>query len=184
MTKIFRLGLSGLVLGLLSACAGAPAPPLNIIDENMGMIFGHIESYDMMTKVEIREYGRSYFPPFSIPPKVYIYPNGDFIAVNLKPADYYVSYYVSKQNTRFTLNAIKLHSYQDVYKVKPGKMVYAGSYRITGRRARDKTADKDEFYYAKVMLPSEREILRRLHKKTQDRSWQAWIDRRLRELRI
>ena len=148
------------------------------------MIFGHIDAAIMVTGIELHEYGKFYFPPFRVTPKVHVYPNGDFIAVNLKPGKYYISKITLANDRVFRLAALKLKPYQLVFAVEKHAITYTGSYSISGPLVYDSRARGDEFYFQKSRLPGERAILRRMYEITDGTGWQARIDRRLKELRL
>jgi hypothetical protein len=172
-----------LLAGLLGCTTPVP-PPHEVKAPELGIIYGHVEAGVRITQVNLREYGKFYFPPFRVPPKVEIYPNGDFIAENLKPGKYYIASYVAVNKQKLSLAAKKYQPYQFVFTVKPGALKYVGSYRITGRYQYDRHADPGDFFLQKVRLPGEREVLRRIYSLTEDTGWQQRIDRRLKELRL
>ena len=179
-----RLVLLGSVL--LSGCAQVPAPPLEVQDPANGMIFGSIRADVMITRVVLHEYGKFYMPPFVVPPKVQVYPNGDFVAVNLKPGKYYLAGFTARKGLsefhNFRLSAKNISPYMTVINVKPGSLQYVGSFRISGRLQFDKNAKAREFYITHTYYPGEREILRRIYDITDGTGWQDRINQRLKYL--
>jgi len=173
---------------LLFACTSIQAPPLEVKSPEMGMAFRNISSELLMTELIIHEYGGFYLNPLWPTPKVQIYPNGDFIAVNLPPGKYYIASVTGSRgdnsSTKFKMSNISLKPYQHVFTVKPGDMKYVGSFRISGKLVVDKNAKSDEFSIRWNRLPGEREILRNLFEITSGTGWQQRVDRRLKELRV
>ncbi len=185
MRKLFaRLMLP--VAVLLNGCAQTPAPPLEITDPTHGMIFGSIQADVMITRVVLHEYGKFYLPPFVVPPKVQVYPNGDFVAVNLKPGKYYLAGFTARKGLsefhNFRLSAKNISPYMTVITVKPGALQYVGSFRISGRLQFDKNAKAYDFYITHTYYPGEREILRRIYDLTDGTGWQDRINQRLKYL--
>ena len=169
---------------MLMACSTALPPPLEMEDSSYGMIFGNVQSGVMITEVKLHEYGKVYLPPFRSPPKVHVYPNGDFIAENLKPGKYYLSGFLSADFKTFNLASLNLKPFQRVFRVKPASLLFAGSYQLSGPLVFDNKARGDEFFIQKVRLPGERDILRRIYDITEGTSWQRRVDKRLKELRL
>jgi len=168
---------------MLAGCTSALPPPLKMEDPKYSMIFGNVQSGVMITQVKLHEYGAVYLPPFHTPPKVHVYPNGDFIAENLEPGKYYLSGFQSSDLRDFSLASLKLKPFQRVIWIKPGTLHYVGSYKLSGPLVLDKKAKDDEFFIRKVRLPGERDILRRIYQITEGTAWQNRIDKRLKELR-
>ncbi|WP_455217837.1 hypothetical protein [Kaarinaea lacus] len=181
--KFMIMAISLITLGYLTGCTTPLAPPLEMTDTKNGIIFGNVQSGVMITEVVLHKYGKTYVAPFISPPRVSVYPNGDFIAENLEPGKYYISSFIA-DNKRFSFAALKLKPYQRVFIVKPGSLVFAGSYQITGKLVYDRHAKGDEFIVQRVRLPGERDILRRIYDVTEGTGWQRRIDRRLKELRV
>jgi len=188
MNLIRRIGCLLSFTLLLASCAPTLAPPLEVENPKMGMAFGNISSGLLMTELKIHEYGGFYLNPLWPTPKVQIYPNGDFIAVNLPPGKYYIASVTGSRgdnsSTKFKMSKINLKPYQHVFTIKPGDMKYVGSFKISGKLVVDTKAKSDEFTVRWSRLPGEREILRNLFEITSGTGWQQRVDRRLKELRV
>jgi len=188
MRFIHRIFMLLSLMVVVPGCTSSLAPPFEVEKPEMAMVFGNIHSGLLMTGVTIHRYGSFYLDPLWPSPKVQVYPNGDFIAVNLAPGKYYLaSFTASRKDTRsttFKMSNINLKPYQHVFTVKPGDMKYAGSFRLTGKLVGDKDADADDFTIRWNRRPGEREILRNLFEVTSGTGWQQRIDRRLKELRV
>ncbi|MDH5396166.1 MAG: hypothetical protein OEW97_07805 [Gammaproteobacteria bacterium] len=173
----------GIILAALtlSGCAIKPKPPFEITSPENGMLYGnvHIPGHEV-TEIELREYGKLYIPPFIVPPRVMIFRNGDFIAENLKPGNYYISRFVSKK-LFYTLVKDSKSAYQWVVKIEPGSIKYMGSFEIT-----DVTPGlfvKGDFSIREVRHPSERKVLKHIYEVTEGTGWQARVDHRIKSLR-
>ena len=165
----------------LGGCAVKPKPPFEIKSPEMGMIYGniHIAGHEV-TEIELREFGRLYIPPFSSPPRVMIFRNGNFIAENIPPGNYYISRFISKKLI-YPLVIDGRSSYQNIIQVKPGSAVYVGAYEIT-----DVTPGifvKGKFNLRIVRHPTERKVLKHMFDVTEGTAWQSRIKRRIMSLR-
>ena len=183
-TPIFRFGMILVILAIvlnLSACALKPRPPFEIKSPEKGMIYGHIYiPGHEVTEIELREYGRFYLPPFSITPRVMIYRNGNFMAENLSPGNYYISRFVSKK-LLYTLVKDGRSAYQSIINVEPGTVKYVGAYKITD--VVPGVFVQGDFNMRKVRHPSERKVLKHMFEITQGTGWQTRIQRRIKSLR-
>lgn len=187
--KIFRNSLSKLttlitVLVLsfnITGCATKPKPPFEVKSPEMGMIYGniYIPGHEV-TEIELREYGKLYIPPFRSPPRVMIFRNGNFVAENLRPANYYISRFISN---RLEYNLVKdaRSSYQWVFNVEPGAVKYVGAYEITD--VEPGIFQKGKFNIRAVRHPTERKVLKHMYEITQGTGWQSRIERRIKSLR-
>ncbi len=174
--------LPGLFLLLsLAGCATKPTPPLEVISPEKGMIFGHIRIDGReVTGMELREYGKFYLPPFIKPPRVMVFRNGNFLAENLEPGNYYISRFISNK-LYYTLVKDNRSAYQHIIRVEPGSLKFVGSFRIS-----DVTPGifvKGDFNFRTVRHPSERSILKQLFDVTAGTGWQARVERRIKSLR-
>ena len=178
----FGIIVTALMLLLsLSGCAVKPKPPFEIASPEMGMIYGniHIAGHEV-TEVELREFGRLYIPPFVVPPRVMIFRNGNFIAENIPPGDYYISRFVSKKLI-YPLVIDGTSAYQKIIHVEPGSSVYVGAYEIS-----DITPGifvKGKFNIRTVRHPTERKVLKHMFEITEGTGWQSRIVRRIKSLR-
>ncbi len=182
--KIIKYGItifSVVMLLNLGGCATKPKPPFEIISPEKGMIYGniHIPGHEV-TEIELREFGKFYIPPFIKPPRVMIFRNGNFVAENLDPGNYYISRFVSKK-LYYTLVKDARSAYQWTVNVEPGAVKYVGAFEIT-----DVTPGifvKGDFNIRTVRHPSERKVLKHMYKVTQGTGWQNKIQRRIKSLR-
>lgn len=166
---------------LMSGCAIKPKPPFEISSPDKGMIYGniHIKGHEV-TEIELREYGKFYLPPFITPPRVMIFRNGNFVAENLPPGNYYISRFVSKK-LLYPLVKDSTSAYQWIINVSPGEVKFVGSYEITD--VRPGLFVKGDFHIRAVRHPSERKVLKHLFEVTKGTGWQARIDHRIKSLR-
>lgn len=165
----------------MSGCATKPKPPFEIKSAENGMIYGniYIPGHEV-TQVELREYGKLYIPPFRTPPRVMIFRNGNFVAENLPPANYYISRFVSKK-LEYNLVKDARSSYQWVFNVAPGSVKYVGAFEITN--VEPGIFQKGKFNIRAVRHPSERKVLKHMYEITQGTGWQSRIERRIKSLR-
>lgn len=179
-SRVLLLGVAilGLVLG---GCAAKPTPPYEIESPELGMIFGniHIPGREV-TEIELREYDKFYLPPIITPPRVMIFRNGNFVAENLKPGDYYISRFASGK-LYYTLVKDTRSAYQNIIRVEPGSVNFVGSFKITD--VEPGVFTKGKFNYKQVRFPSERNLLKHMYQVTQGTGWQARIEQRIKTLR-
>lgn len=166
-------------LGIFYGCA-SKAPPGELRNGDASMIYGHISvSDDEINNIELREYGKVYIPPFINPPRVLVFKNGNFMAENLPPGNYYIAR-LSSRKTDYTLVNDLQTSYQWVIKVLPSSSQFVGAYHITniepGNFARGK------FDFRSSLQPTERRILKHMYEVTSGTAWQTLIERRIKEL--
>ena len=179
--KFGMIAMALVLLLNLSGCATKPKPPFEIISPEKGMIYGnvHIPGHEV-TEIELREFGKLYLPTFVEPPRVMVFRNGNFVAENLDPGDYYISRFVSKK-LFYSLVKDGQSAYQWIIHVPPGSVAYFGAFEIT-----DVTPGifvKGEFNIRSVRHPSERRVLKHMFEITQGTGWQARIQRRIKSLR-
>ena len=165
----------------ISGCATKPKPPFEMKSSENAMIYGniHIAGHEV-TEVELREYGTLYIPPFRKPPRVMIFRNGNFVAENLKPGNYYISRFISKK-LEYNLVKDARFSYQWVFNVEPGALKYVGAYEITD--VEPGIFQKGKFNVKSVRHPTERKVLKHIYEITEGTGWQARVDRRIKSLR-
>ncbi len=181
ITKYVMIAVVFVLLLNLGGCAIKPKPPFEIISPEKGMIYGniHIPGHEV-TEIELREFGRFYLPPFIKPPRVMVFRNGNFLAENLEPGNYYISRFVSKK-LFYTLVKDARSAYQWTVNVEPGAVKYVGAFEIT-----DVTPGifiKGDFNIKIVRHPSERKVLKHMFQITQGTGWQTRIERRIKSLR-
>ena len=165
----------------ISGCATKPKPPFEVIAAENGIIYGniHIPGHEV-TEIELREYGKFYLPPFKIPPRVMIYRNGNFVAENLKPANYYIARFKANK-LEYNLVKDARSSYQWIFNVEPGAVKYVGAYEITD--VEPGIFQKGKFNIRSVRHPTERKVLKHMYEITQGSAWQSRIRRRIKSLR-
>lgn len=165
----------------LSGCAIKPSPPFEIKSPEKGMIYGniYIPGHEV-TEIELREFGRFYLPPFAVPPRVMIFRNGNFMAENLTPGNYYISRFISKK-LFYTLVKDNRSAYQSIINVEPGAVKYVGAFKITD--VTPGVFEQGDFNIRTVRHPSERKVLKHMFEITQGTGWQSRIQRRIMSLR-
>jgi len=165
----------------LSGCASKPRPPFEIKSPENGMIYGNvfIRGHEV-TEIELREFGKLYIPPFVSPPRVMVFRNGNFVAENLRPANYYISRLMSY---KLEYNVVKdaRTSYQYVFKLEPGEVKYVGSFELTD--IEPGIFQEGKFNVRSVRHPSERKVLKHMYDVTEGTGWQARIQRKIKSLR-
>lgn len=169
-----------ILLQTLTAC-NVLAPPAEVQSPELGMVFGNIKTSEQIERIEFREFGKFYLPPFRVPPRVMVFDNGDFMVENLKPGKYYIAAVYSRFKD-FTLVKDNRTAYQNVIIVEPGAIKYAGSYVI--HEVADAARFRQNLILRKVRKPAEREILKNLYVVTEGTGWQTRIDRRMHELHM
>lgn len=166
---------------IVSGCALKPKPPFEIVSPEKGMIYGNVRiPGHEVTEIELREYGKFYLPPFISPPRVMVFRNGNFVAENLKPGNYYISRFASKK-LFYSLDKDARSAYQWIFNVEPGTVKFVGSYEISN--VKPGLFVKGDFNIRSVRHPTERKILKHMFEVTQGTGWQARIDRRIKSLR-
>ena len=182
--RFLKFGMIATALVLLinlSGCANKPKPPFEIVSPEKGMIYGniHIPGH-AVTEVELREFGKFYLPPFIVPPRVMIFKNGNFVAENLSPGNYYIARFISNK-LLYSLVRDGTSSYQWIINVEPGAVKYVGAYEITD--VVPGIFVKGKFNLRRKRHPSERKILKHMFQVTQGTGWQTRIQRRIKSLR-
>jgi len=180
MRLIVKLtGLMGLAVWLAACAVHAPSQPIQ--SPERAMVFGRIIAPETITKIEFREYGKFYIPPFRIPPRVLVFENGDFMVENLKPGTYYIAAVYSRFKD-YTFVKDNRTAYQQMIRVEPGELQFAGSFVV--HEVPDGTRFRKKVVLRKVRKPSERDVLRNMYEVTHGTGWQDRIDRRLTELQM
>ena len=179
--KISLLFVATLLAMNISGCATKPKPPFEVKDPENGMVYGNIfiPGHEV-TEIELREYGKLYIPPFVSPPRVMIFRNGNFLAENLKPANYYISRFIANK-LEYNLVKTPRDAYQFVFNIEPGEIKYIGAYTVTDIVPGVFTAGK--FKIRTVRHPTERKVLQHMYDITEGTGWQSRIQRRIMSLR-
>jgi hypothetical protein len=173
------------MLSLLSACASSsskPTPPNQSDSVDAGFVYGFVEidnQNEVVERIDFIEYGRVYIPPFISPPRVLVYTNGVFMAVNVKPGKYIISAIHTDRNDYYLARNNRL-SYQKIFHIKPGEMEYLGAYNL--RVTEKGKLDFGELKIRELQRPGERDVLKDLFELTEDTLWQDKIARRLKQL--
>ena len=170
-------------LCLLTGCMGsAPIRPADGPDK--AMAFGNITiPGKVLTGVALYKYGEIYAPPFKSPPRSHTYTNGNFFFENLEPGKYYLVSFMSSGNEIYYFNYSGLEKEdieQSLIDVKPGAVVYLGSYKVTG--VTDHFLRQDTFDIEQVRQPGEKTILQHLKEATAQTGWDQKIAKRLARL--
>ncbi|MDH5653034.1 MAG: hypothetical protein OEZ39_14350 [Gammaproteobacteria bacterium] len=173
------LAVLAISLGLTTSCA-VKAPPDDIVSPERAMIIGYVEAEYPIDAIDFHEYGVTYVPPFTVPPRVLVYKDGFFMAENVKPGKYFISGFYSDRKLYTTVNSAQT-AYQNIVIIKPGAVQYVGSHRIEVYKRRLLT--RGEFEVKQIQRPGERQALRHFYHVTEGTGWQKKIARRLQELR-
>ena len=125
-----------IITAVLAGCFGA-APIKHATDAKHSAAYGNITPPDnlVITRVILYKVGEVYAPPFKSPPQSHTYTNGNFFFENLTPGKYFLASFMSG-NHIFYFNYRGLKDEEFLEKVaidiKPGSVVYLGSYQVTG----------------------------------------------------
>ena len=176
--------LSLLVAAVLLATGCAGSAPIRTADSpDKAMAYGNITiPGKVLTGVSLYKYGEIYAPPFKSPPRSHTYTNGNFLFENLAPGRYYLVSFMSGNNVYyFDYSGIEKEDIEkNLIDIKPGSVVYLGSYRVTGET--DHLLRQDTFDIEQVRDPSEKTILKHLQEVTAQTGWDVKISRRLKKL--
>lgn len=83
----------------------------------------------------LNKVGEIYAPPFKSPPQGHAYTNGNFFFENLEPGKYYLMGFMADQEAfYFNFQGIDEAKFikEVAIEIKPGAVVYLGSYQVTG----------------------------------------------------
>jgi len=125
-----------------------------------------------ITKVMLYKVGEVYAPPFKSPPQSHAYTNGNFFFENLAPGKYFLMGFMAGQEA-FYFNYQGIEEAEFLKKVaveiKPGKVVYLGSYAVTGI---DRNLFKtDTFDIKRSVKPTQTTILKHLKEAAKGTGW-------------
>lgn len=165
--------LLAVAVALTGACTTAPVPPVS--EPERGMIFGHIGTPHGIKAVYLHEVGKAYFGAINMP-RAHIRRNGNFMFVNLTPGRYYLAgfddgaapYWIPHDKDSIRRASVEL---------KPGGLLYIGSYRVANVEA--PVWGKGSFDFQRVHTPGEIAILKDLRSLAEGTGWDERIDRRL-----
>jgi hypothetical protein len=116
--------------------------------------------------------GEIYAPPFKSPPQSHTYNNGNFFFENLTPGKYYLASFMSGNNAfYFNYSGIKDEDFlkKVAIDIKPGTVVYFGSYEVTGIERN--FFKSDTFDIKRSKKPGRKTILKHLQKATKGTGW-------------
>lgn len=167
---------------ILAACVGA-APIRPAESPDRAMAFGNITiPGKVLNGVSLYKYGEVYAPPFKSPPRSHTYTNGNFFFENLAPGKYYLVSFMSGNNIYyFDYSGVEKENIeQSLIEIRPGAIVYLGSYRVTAET--DHLLRQDTFDIEQVGEPTEKTILMHLEEATAQTGWDEKIVRRLKRL--
>jgi hypothetical protein len=133
MRSVRRLVAVAVALGCSTGCIIArprndTGPIRDRTSASQGMIVGHLRyPGHEIQGVLLYEEGTSYFGMEPRAPRAHVFPNGDFVFENLKPAAYRILCFYA-----INTYAVMTHETKDDprhrFEVKPGKITYVGSY--------------------------------------------------------
>ena len=157
----------------LSGCFGA-APIKQASDPSHSAAYGNITLPDnkVITRVILYKVGEVYAPPFKSPPQSHTYTNGNFFFENLTPGKYFLSSFMSGNNAfYFNYRGLKDEEFLNevAIDIKPGSVVYLGSYQVTGIERNFLMSDTFDIKRSKK--PGKTTILKHLQKAAKGTGW-------------
>jgi hypothetical protein len=166
-----KMIIAAFLLAIITGC-GAPAikpasgPEVAVAYGNITMPVGNI------TNVMLNKVGEIYAPPFKSPPQSHTYVNGNFFFEDLAPGKYYLVGFMSGQEAfYFNYQGIDEAKFlkEVAIEIKPGAVVYLGSYQVTGI---DRNFFKtDTFDIKPSKTPARNTILKHLIDATKGTGW-------------
>jgi hypothetical protein len=169
--------VAAVALLLLSACVIArprndTGPIRDRAGPDEGMIIGHLRfPGHEIQGIRIYEEGTSSYGMESRAQRAHVFPDGDFVFENLKPASYRILCFYSGGITYAVMNYRTKDDPGYRHEVKPGAITYVGSL-VVGETATDLTLSR-------VERPRPQEILERLLPRTAGTSWERTVQERL-----
>lgn len=129
-----RLFLGIVFTVIIAGCASATVRPIS--GPRASAVYGNISlSHGHIYKVLLYKVGVVYVQPFKNPPKSHVYTNGNFFFENLKPGKYFLVGFIAGHKA-FYFNYLglpkKVFLKKVAFRVKPGSVKYAGSYKVSG----------------------------------------------------
>jgi hypothetical protein len=122
--------------------------------------------------VTLYKVGEVYAPPFKSPPQSHTYTNGNFFFENLAPGKYFLASFMSG-NEIFYFNFTGLKKEEFLKKVaieiKPGAVVYLGSYKVTGIERNFLKSDTFDIKHSDK--PGKTTILKQLEEAAKGTGW-------------
>ena len=179
MQTDMKMIFAAMLVTIITGC-GAPAikpvsnPDASVAYGNITMPAGNI------TSVLLNKVGEIYAPPFKSPPQSHAYTNGNFFFEDLTPGKYYLMGFMSGQEAfYFNYQGIDEAKFlkEVAIDIKPGSVVYLGSYEVTGI---DRNFFKtDTFDIKRSDKPSRNTILKHLIEATRGTGWDARFQKAL-----
>jgi hypothetical protein len=168
-----RLILAAIFAVILAGCGSMAVRP--VAGPEKAALYGNIKLPEgNITNVMLYKVGVVYAPPFKSPPKGHVYTNGNFLFENLAPGKYFLVGFMSGRNA-FYFNYRGLEKEEFIKEVaidvKPGSVVYAGSYAVTG--IDHNFIKSDTFEIKRTDKPSRKTILRHLAQAAAGTGWDA-----------
>ena len=168
-----KIILATILVAMITGC-GTPAikpvsgPDAAVAYGNITMPVGNI------TSVMLNKVGEIYAPPFKSPPQGHAYTNGNFLFENLEPGKYILLGFMSGQEAFYFnyqgVDEAKLLK-EVAIDIKPGSVVYLGSYVVTGI---DRNFFKtDTFDIKRSKTPTKNTILKHLIEASKGTGWDA-----------
>ena len=158
---------------ILSGCFGA-APIKHASSPSHSAAYGNIMLPDnkVITRVILYKLGEVYAPPFKSPPQSHTFNNGNFFFENLTPGKYYLASFMSGNNAfYFNYRGLKDEEFlkEVAIEIKPGSVIYLGSYEVTGIERNFLKSDTFEIKRSKN--PSRSTILKHLKQASKGTGW-------------
>ena len=172
-----RIFIATILVTIITGC-GAPAirpvsgPKAAAAYGNITLPAGNI------TSVMLYKVGVVYAPPFKSPPQSHTYTNGNFFFENLEPGKYLLMGFMAGQEAfYFNYTGIKEEKLisEVAVDIKPGSVIYLGSYEVTGI---DRNFFKnDTFDIKRSKTPGKDTILKHLKEAAKGTGWDARFDK-------
>ncbi|MDX2464252.1 MAG: hypothetical protein QNK31_07050, partial [Porticoccus sp.] len=162
-----------IITAALTGCFGA-APIKQMESPDRSAAYGNITLPDnkVITRVILYKVGEVYAPPFKSPPQSHTYMNGNFFFENLKPGKYYLASFMSGNNAfYFNYRGLKDEQFLNevAIDIKPGSVVYLGSYLVTGIERNFLMSDTFDIKRSKK--PGKNTILEHLKQASKGTGW-------------
>lgn len=174
-------GMKILIITILVAIiAGCGAPGIKPVSgPKAAAAYGNITMpAGNITRVMLYKVGEVYAPPFKSPPQSHTYTNGNFFFEDLEPGKYFLMGFMSGQEAfYFNYTGIKEEKFikEVAVDIKPGSVIYLGSYEVTGI---DRNLFKtDTFDIKRSKTPTRDTILKHLKEATKGTGWDARFEK-------
>ena len=173
MNRAFSTMIIIAISGALSGCFDS-TPIKQASDPSHSAAYGNITLPDnkVITRVILYKVGEVYAPPFKSPPQSHTYTNGNFFFEDLTPGKYYLASFMSGNNAfYFNYRGLKDEEFLNevAIDIKPGSVVYLGSYHVTGIERN--FLKSDTFDIKRSKKPAKTTILKHLQKAAKGTGW-------------